>query len=192
MPGSSSSHTRATGRVPAGAARRGARRASPPRDRPRAVDATTDEGYLLLRSFIWPGLDERVERLDAAVATLRELPERPELIRGRLRRAAPGASARSVRPTPSPSCSTRSPRRTSRRGGRRASRAALERPVPTVGRSPGSSVRRWDPSAGPPDGRFELELRVWPGPPRLAAHVDPHGNWLDWRSHDHLAATTRR
>jgi hypothetical protein len=29
-------------------------------------------------------------------------------------------------------------------------------------------------------GGFELELRVWPDAPRLAAYVDPHGNRLDW------------
>ena len=28
--------------------------------------------------------------------------------------------------------------------------------------------------------RWELELRVWPAPARLAAHVDFHGNWVDW------------
>ena len=27
---------------------------------------------------------------------------------------------------------------------------------------------------------FELELRVWPGPSRLAAHLDFHGNWIEW------------
>ena len=46
------------------------------------IDATTPEGYLLLRSFVWPGLDERIARLDAAVETLRRMPEPPELIAG--------------------------------------------------------------------------------------------------------------
>ena len=46
------------------------------------VDATTDAGYLLLRSFLWPGLEDRVRRLDDAIATLRDEAVPPELIRG--------------------------------------------------------------------------------------------------------------
>src|SRR4029079_15808663 len=46
------------------------------------IDAPTPEGSLLLRSFVWPGLDERVARLDAAGETLRRMPEPPELIQG--------------------------------------------------------------------------------------------------------------
>ena len=37
---------------------------------------------MLLKSFIWPGLDERVERLDAAIATFVTTPNRPTLIQG--------------------------------------------------------------------------------------------------------------
>ena len=43
------------------------------------------------------------------------------------------------------------------------------------------STLPWNDATGPSDGVVELELRVWPGPVRVAAHVDPHGNWLDWR-----------
>lgn len=30
------------------------------------------------------------------------------------------------------------------------------------------------------EGSYELELRLWPEPARLLAHVDHHGNWIDW------------
>jgi hypothetical protein len=144
------------------------------------IDATTGEGYLLLRSFVWPGLQERVERLDAAVETLRELPEPPELIQGDYLEMLPGLL--DTRPsdaltvvfdtfsTPYLSVDAAAELRSVLDDA-----AADGRPLAWV------SVRRWDPTSGPPDGIFELELRVWPGPPRLAAHVDPHGNRLDWK-----------
>ena len=95
------------------------------------IDATSPEGYLLLRSFLWPGLDDRVARLDAAVETLRRMPDAAGADRGRLREAL-----------------ARSPRRPARRradgrlrdvlrdlpprGGRaRAGRGARDRAEPT-------------------------------------------------------------
>jgi len=143
------------------------------------VDATTEDGYLLLRSFIWPGLEERVSRLDAAVATLHEATDRPELIEGDYVRLLPELLA--DRPADAltvvfdtfstiylpPDAAV-------------ALAAALEtagadgRPLAWL------SIRPWDPKVGPSERGFELELRVWPGPPRLAAYVDPHGNRLDW------------
>jgi hypothetical protein len=144
------------------------------------VDATTAEGYLLLRSFLWPGLHERVGRLDAAVETLRELPVPPELIEGdyldllpRLLRERPEDGLTVVFDTFSTPYLSADADEQLRSGLDDA--GADGRPLAWV------SVRRWDPRSGPPDGIFELELRVWPGAPRLAAYVDPHGNWLDWR-----------
>src|SRR4029079_5688732 len=46
------------------------------------IDAPTPEGSLRLRSFVGRGFGERVARLDAAVETLRRMPEPPELIQG--------------------------------------------------------------------------------------------------------------
>src|SRR6266496_312917 len=43
------------------------------------VDVTTEEGKLLLKSFVWPDQPHRLEMLDHAVATLREDP--PRLVR---------------------------------------------------------------------------------------------------------------
>ena len=144
------------------------------------VDATSAEGYLLLRSFLWPGLNERVERLDAAVETLRELPDPLELIQGDYLVALPDL----LDARPSDALTTvfdtfSTPYLSIDAAGELRSvlddAAADGRPLAWV------SVRRWDPTSGPQDGLFELGLRVWPGAPRLAAYVDPHGNWLDWR-----------
>jgi hypothetical protein len=144
------------------------------------VDATTDEGYLLLRSYLWPGLEERVARLDAAVATLREAPERPEIIEGDYVRLLPRLLAERPDDALTVVFDTFStvylPLEAA--AGLQAALAAAGadgRPLAWL------SIRRWDEREGPREGRFELELRVWPGLPRLAAYVDPHGNRLDWR-----------
>ena len=152
------------------------------------VDATTEAGYLLLRSFLWPGLDDRVHRLDAAIATLRAEPEPPELIRGdyvqrlpELLAGRPGDAVTVVFQTAS----------TGYLPAAAAVRlhASLEeagddgRPLAWV------STRRHDEREGESDDFYELELRVWPGPPRLAAHLDFHGNWLDWRLEEGQVAT---
>ena len=146
------------------------------------IDATTAEGYLLLRSFVWPGLDERVARLDAAVETLRRMPERPELLQGDYTAVLPGLLA--DRPADAltvvfetfstvylPDAAARALDEALEAAG------ADGRPLAWV------SVRRWDLGAGT-DSVFELELRVWPGAARVAARVDPHGNTLDWRLGD--------
>ena len=59
------------------------------------VDVTTDEGALRLRSFVWPGQPERMERLDRAIAAVRAEP--PEL---RARRHCGGAAAAARRARP--------------------------------------------------------------------------------------------
>ncbi len=144
------------------------------------IDATTAEGYLLLRSFVWPGLDERVARLDAAVETLRRMPERPELVAGDYTAMLPGLLADRPADALTVVFETFS---TIYLPGTVALELAEEletaggdgRPLAWV------SVRRWELGAGT-DAAFELELRVWPGPAQVVARVDPHGNTLDWRA----------
>ena len=144
------------------------------------VDATTEEGYLLLRSFLWPGRDDRVERLDEAVATLRGLPDRPELLAGDYLEVLPELlDARPVDALTLVFDTFSTPYLAS--DAEAALRSLLDDAAADGRPLAWASVRRWDPVVGPSGGRFELELRVWPGPARLAAHVDPHGNWLDWR-----------
>jgi hypothetical protein len=144
------------------------------------VDATSEVGNLLLRSFVWPGLDDRVARLEAAVATLRGTPERPELIEGDYVRLLPGLL--NERPADAVTVVFQ----TASTGylpvaAAAELRASLEtagddgRPLAWV------STRRHDERQGESDDHYELEVRVWPGEPRLAAYLDFHGNWLDWR-----------
>ena len=56
------------------------------------VDVTTDGGARLLRSFVWAGQEERLERLDRAIAVVRADP--PELVRGDIVEALPGVLER--------------------------------------------------------------------------------------------------
>ena len=143
------------------------------------VDATTPDGYLLLRSFVWPGLDERVARLDAAVETLRRMPERPELIQGDYTEVLPRLLAERTADALTLVFETFSTVYLPDAAARQLAEALEtaggdDRPLAWV------SVRRWELGAGT-DTAFELELRVWPGASRVVAHVDPHGNTLDWR-----------
>jgi hypothetical protein len=147
------------------------------------VDATTGEGYLQLRSFVWPGLDDRVARLDAAVETLRGMSERPELVRGDYVRLLAGLLDERPDDALTVVLDTFStpflPPEAAAELGAALERAGADgRPLAWV------SVRPWDERTGPGDAGFELELRIWPGPLRLAAYVDPHGNRLDWRLPD--------
>lgn len=143
------------------------------------VDATTADGYLLLRSFVWPGLDARVARLDAAVETLRATPERPELIAGDYTEVLPRLLADRPADALTVVFETFStiylPDAVARELAEALESAAGDgRPLAWA------SVRRWELGAGA-DAAFELELRVWPGAAQVAARVDPHGNTLDWR-----------
>ena len=144
------------------------------------VDATTEAGYLLLRSFVWPGLDDRVRRLDAAVATLRAEPERPQLIEGDYVELLPAVLAERPADAVTVVYQTAStsylPADAAARLRSSLDAAASDgRPLAWV------STRRHDEREGAEEDAYELELRVWPGPPRLAASLDFHGNWLAWR-----------
>ena len=53
-------------------------------------------------------------------------------------------------------------------------------PVSVSGPGDGTSVELRIRNTGNADDSYELELRVWPEPARLVAHVDYHGNWIEW------------
>ena len=62
------------------------------------LDVADADHVLLLHSFLWPGLEERAVRLDAAVATFLDAPPRPQLVRGDyVEAAAEGARSRARR-----------------------------------------------------------------------------------------------
>ncbi len=62
------------------------------------IDATTEDGRLTLRSYVWPDLVERFTRLDAAIEVARRVPapvdaaDAPGWVAERLARPAPGTS----------------------------------------------------------------------------------------------------
>ena len=141
---------------------------------------------MLLKSFIWPGLDERVARLDAAIDTFVTTPNRPTLIQGDYVDLLPGLLAERaedrltvVYQTASTGYLTPDRYAELRRSLERA--AADGRPLALV------SSRRHDETETETEDGFELAIRVWPEPERLGAIVDFHGNWIDWlRPHDQL------
>jgi hypothetical protein len=143
------------------------------------VDATTADGYLLLRSFIWPGLDERVARLDAAIETFLTTPNRPTLIQGDYVDLLPDlladrAEDRLTVVYQTASTGYLTPGRYAELKRSLEHAAADGRPLALV-----SSRRHDETETGTEDG-FELAIRVWPEAERFTALVDFHGNWVDW------------
>jgi hypothetical protein len=143
------------------------------------VDVTTEEGRWLLRSFLWPGRDDRVARLEDAVATLAREESKPELIQGdyvellpRLLADRPADAVTVVFQTASTGYLSAADRASLRESLEAA--GADGRPLALV------STRTDDEREHAHDDRWELELRVWPEPARLAAFIDFHGNWLEW------------
>jgi hypothetical protein len=143
------------------------------------VDVTTDDGVLLLHSFLWPGRRDRADRLEAAIATFLTAPHRPELIRGDYVDVVPGLLAERPEDAVTVVFQTAStgylsrPRYDELRHAIDAA-GADGRPLAWV------SSRRSDERESPAEDGYELELRVWPDPVRLVARVDFHGNWIDW------------
>ena len=157
------------------------------------VDATTDEGYLLLTELPLAG-SRRARRppgrggRDASRAGGADRPsDRAGDYVGcsRAARGPPGdavtSSSRRRRPLPPA-------------GASRELAAALERPVTTGGRSRGSRRAAWTSGHGRRGRTSTSSSSDLAGAlaPR-GAYVDFHGNWLDWRlADDRRRATTRR
>ena len=137
------------------------------------VDVTTDEGALLLKSFVWADRTERIERLDRAVGALREDP--PEIVQGDFVELLPGLLER-----------------------RRPDSLSIVFQVAAAGYL---DDEEWERLRGALDegGRQEalayvfaghpepmshqhwgLWLTTWPGERTQLAHADFHGTWLDW------------
>ncbi len=142
------------------------------------VDVTSEEGALLLRSFVWPGQPERLERLDRAIEAVRRDP--PDLVRGDfadeleslLLQRRPGALTVVFM--------TAVLGYVSDEGWARTQQVLAE----AGSREPLAFVWADRPEAGV-DEYWGLWLRLWPrrrpdGEPELLAHADVHGAWLEW------------
>ena len=138
------------------------------------VDVTTDEGALRLRSFVWPGQEGRLERLDRAIAAVRHEP--PELVRGDLAGLLPELLAERAPEALTIVIQTAVLGYLGEAGWERA-QAALEE----AGREGGLAFVWTDRPAPDVHSHWGLWLRLWPGgEPELLAHADFHGAWLDW------------
>ena len=138
------------------------------------VDVTAAEGVLRLRSFISPGQAGRMERLDEAIEAVRREPPRlvcgdvagllPPLLAGRARDAMTVVFQTAVLGylTDEAWASVREALDAAGRDGRLAF-LWTDRPAPDV------------------HDYWGLWLCLWPGAePRLLAHADFHGAWLEW------------
>jgi hypothetical protein len=138
------------------------------------VDATTDEGARLLKSFVWPDQGWRLALLDRAIEALREDP--PELVRGDLVEVLPDLLARRREGALTVVFQTAvlGYVDAERREGvyRALAAAGAAGPLAFV-------------STGQPNGDVHdywgVWVQTWPGGERrLLARADFHGAWLDW------------
>jgi len=143
------------------------------------IDVTNPDDVLLLKCFIWPGLDERVARLDAAIETFLATPNRPTLIQGDYVDVLPDVLADRAEDRLTVVYQTAStgyltPERYAELKRALEHAAADGRPLALV------SSRRHDETETDTEDGFEFAIRVWPEPESFAALVDFHGNWIDW------------
>jgi hypothetical protein len=140
----------------------------------RPVDVSTDEGALLLRSFVWADEPWRLDLLDRAIETLRTDP--PELVQGDVVEELPGLLA-SRRPDALMVVWETSVLGYVPEEGRARVRAALEA---AGAEGPLAWVRAGAPDREPVD-QWSLRIRLWPGGERsIVAYADYHGAWLEW------------
>jgi hypothetical protein len=138
------------------------------------VDVATDEGALLLRSFVWADQRDRLDRLDRAIATLRQDP--PELVRGDVATELPRvlASRRegALMVVWQTAVLAYLPAEDRDRVHATLEAAGAEGPLGWI--SAGASEReRVD--------EWALRLRLWPdGERSFVAYADYHGAWLEW------------
>jgi hypothetical protein len=138
------------------------------------VDVTSDEGALLLRSFVWADNVDRLKRLDAAIEVLRRDP--PELVRGDFVELVPRYLEQR-----SPEALTVVMQIAAAGFLDDERREVLRRIYVDAGeRGPLALVGTTDPTDGS-DDYYGLRITYWPGPEsEIVAHADFHGAWLEW------------
>jgi hypothetical protein len=138
------------------------------------VDVTTEEGHLLLKSFVWADQTARLDKLDRAVETVRDDP--PRLVRGDISKELPRILGER-RPEPFTVVWQTAVLGYMSDEEREQVYAALD------------TASREEPlgwvSAGMPDREPEhqwaLKIQIWPeAESSLVAYADYHGSWLEW------------
>jgi hypothetical protein len=138
------------------------------------VDVTTDEGALLLRSFVWADNKERLARLDKAIEALRQDP--PELVRGDFVELVPSYLERRRDDALTVVMQIASAGYLDDEGRERLretyATAGEQGPLALVGTSqPRDGSHRY----------YGLRITYWPGgESEIVAHADFHGAWLEW------------
>jgi hypothetical protein len=138
------------------------------------IDATTAEGRLTLRSFVWPDLTERFHRLDGAIEVARSVPavvdraDAPEWVADQLARPAPGCTTVVMHSIVLQYLA---------KGARRALTGALAAAGRRAGDDAPLAWLRMEPGR---DGA-EIRLTSWPGgEERLMAISGYHGPPIRW------------
>jgi len=138
------------------------------------IDVTAEEGALRLRSFIWPGQAGRVERLDQALEAVRREP--PQLVRGDVAELLPQLLAGRAQDAMTVVFETAV---LGYLGDERW--ASVREALNAAGRDGRLAFVWTDRPAPGVHEHWGLWLRLWPETePRLLAHADFHGAWLEW------------
>ena len=136
------------------------------------VDVTSDEGSLLLQSFVWADQTARLARLREAIDVVRSDP--PELIRGDYVRDLPRLLADRVPGAQLVVYETASTQYLDR-----DQRNALHEAMHDAGRTEPFTFLTTRSHSG--EDHYTLEAVDWPsGERRAVEHFDFHGAWLRW------------
>jgi hypothetical protein len=136
------------------------------------IDVTTDEGSLLLQSFVWADQQERLARLRAAIDVVRDSP--PELIRGDYVRDLPELLSDREAGAQLVVYETASTQYLDRE-----QRSALHEALHHAGRDESLTFLTTRSNAG--TDYYTLEAISWPsGDRREVEEFDFHGAWLRW------------
>jgi len=139
------------------------------------LDLRNPEDLLLLKSFVWAGQEERLARLDAAAAALRDDP--PELVRGDIVERLPAELAHRSEEALTVVLNSAALGYLDEAGRKRV-RDELERAGEA---GPLAYVTTTRPANGT-DRHWALAIELWPeGGRREVAYADFHGAWLEWR-----------
>ena len=136
------------------------------------VDVTDPENVLLLKSFVWAGQEERLERIDRAVEAVRQDPSR--IVQGDYVELLPEVLAERREGALTIVFQTASMVYLSEEQRARvyAALEAASRETP-VGWVSTTHAREGTNGSG-------LEARLLPGKAQLLAEMDFHGSWLEW------------